>query len=262
MSETPRILIVDDEQPVCRSIASALEGQQGEIVTALSGEEALEKDQENPHDIIVADLMMPGISGMDLLKTVRERRPDTVFIMITGYPSIHTAVQAVKLGAFDYVTKPFTPDEIRSTISRALERKKILAEELSGAASGYPEVSIPDGTHVIPGNSWVRESGDGNAHVGVHHMLLRTIGKIASVEFPGVDEKKTQGDSCLWIIDEQKRIHRVWCPATGRVVAVNTELEKDISKLLNDPYRSGWILLIAPADLEKDLENLKNWGGF
>ena len=262
MSEEARILIVDDELPVCRSIEYALEEEACEVETALSGEEALKKDGENPHDIIVADLMMPGISGMDLLRTIREKRSDAIFIMITGYPSISTAVQSVKMGAFDYIPKPFTPDELLATISRALERKRLLEEELAGAETGQPEISIPDGTHIIPGNSWVREKEDGNVRVGVHHMLLRTIRTIGSFEFPGVGEKRGQGESCLWIIDEQEKIHRLWCPVSGRIIEVNTRLEEDVSKLTNDPYQSGWVLLMSPTDLKKDLENLKRWGGF
>jgi len=116
VSEKFKILVVDDELPVCKSIASALTGDEYTVDTALSGEEALEFQEKKHYDAIIADLMMPGISGLELLKKVKMNRPDTLMIMITGYPSIRTAVEAIKLGAFDYLPKPFTPNDLRSIV--------------------------------------------------------------------------------------------------------------------------------------------------
>jgi DNA-binding NtrC family response regulator len=121
MSHSIRILVVDDEIPVCNSIASAL-GETGyEIDTALSGEEAIKKNDTHPYDLIITDLMMPGISGMDLLKALMERDNNTRVIMITGYPSAQSAVEAVKLGAVDYLPKPFTPEQLRAMVVRIVE---------------------------------------------------------------------------------------------------------------------------------------------
>jgi DNA-binding NtrC family response regulator len=121
MSHSIRILVVDDEIPVCNSIASAL-GETGyEIDTALSGEEAIKKNDTHPYDLIITDLMMPGISGMDLLKALMERDTNTRVIMITGYPSAQSAVEAVKLGAVDYLPKPFTPEQLRAMVVRIVE---------------------------------------------------------------------------------------------------------------------------------------------
>ncbi len=117
-----RILVVDDEITVCKSIRQAILSEEVEVDTALSGEEALKKDQETPYDVVITDLMMPGISGLELLERLRAKRREVNVIMITGYPTIKTAVQAVKLGAFDYLPKPFTPAELRSLVSRAHQK--------------------------------------------------------------------------------------------------------------------------------------------
>ena len=113
MAYKAKILVVDDEIPVCKSISSVLENERYTVDTALSGEEALKKDKESEYDVIITDLMMPGISGMELLKIVKNKRTDCKVIMVTGYPSLKTAVQSTKLGAFDYIPKPFTPNELR-----------------------------------------------------------------------------------------------------------------------------------------------------
>ena len=93
MATEARILVVDDELPVCKSIASALNDGTYKVEMALSGEEALKKDHENPYDIVIADLMMPGISGMDLLKALKQLRPEVMVIMITGYGTVESAIE-------------------------------------------------------------------------------------------------------------------------------------------------------------------------
>jgi len=115
-----RILIVDDERTVAQSIALALAGEGFEVETVLSGEDALVRTAAAEFDLIVCDLMMPGLSGLDLLKSLRESHPKTPVIMITGYPTVRTAEESLKMGAFVYVTKPFTPAEIRQAAAQAL----------------------------------------------------------------------------------------------------------------------------------------------
>lgn len=258
MAGEQKILIVDDELPVCKSIASVLEDQGYSITTALSGEEALKKQESTEPDIIIADLMMPGISGMDLLKTVKERRPETIVIMVTGYPSIASAVQAIKLGAFDYIPKPFTPEELRSLVSRAVERKnlgkEIGAQEVQEGARA--EISIPKGLYCIPENSWAKVEENGTVRIGAHHVLMRTIGNVTSIEFPKENDMRYQGEACLRIIDSHNRIHRLWTPVTGRVIAVNEKLKQDFLKLMEDPYNEGWLVIINPLHVDKDLQNL------
>jgi len=117
-----RILIVDDEMTVCRSIRKALLSDALEIDTAISGEEALQKEDEKEYDVIVVDLMMPGQSGLDLLKSLKAKNFSAQVIMITGYPTMKTTVQSMQMGAFDYLPKPFLPTELRSMVARAIEK--------------------------------------------------------------------------------------------------------------------------------------------
>jgi len=93
-----------------------------------SGRLALEKAVEEPPDVVLLDLKMPGIDGMETLRQLREKDPDVVSIMITGYPTIESAVKAVKLGAYDYLSKPCSPEELRIVVARAAERRKLAFE--------------------------------------------------------------------------------------------------------------------------------------
>src|SRR4030043_921354 len=126
----PRILVVDDEMIVCESCKRILEEEEYEVEVALSGKEAFEKMKENPFDIVITDLKMPGIDGMEVLKTFRKEYPDTIVIMITGFSTVETAVEAMKLGAFDSIPKPFTPDEDSIVVKKALETKSLLLENV------------------------------------------------------------------------------------------------------------------------------------
>jgi DNA-binding NtrC family response regulator len=124
-----RILIVDDEDIVIRSCLRILGGDY-QVEAVQDGREALRKVEENPYDVMILDIMMPNMDGLEVLRRVKETHPNVDIIMITGLSQIDTAVQAMKLGAFDYISKPFEPDELKLVVQRALERRLLLRENL------------------------------------------------------------------------------------------------------------------------------------
>jgi CheY-like chemotaxis protein len=247
MPEPDKILVVDDEAPVLKSVSSALVREGYDVETALSAEEALRKADGADFDVVITDLMMPGLSGMDLLKIAAERIPGAKIIMITGYPSVKSAVEAMRLGAFDYIPKPFTPKELRGLVSRALESKRY--QEVG-------DITPPREIYCIPENSWAAPDEKGLVRVGVHHMFLRTIPEVAAVELPEEGEMKFQGEACASLTDVLGNIHKVWAPVSGRLVTVNRKIADDLAGLLRDPYGEGWLFTTSPTDLEADLKNL------
>ena len=125
-----KILVVDDEEIVLKSCRKILEGDGHQVLTALSGQEAFDLLEKEPLDIVITDMKMPGIDGMGVLERVKEKYPDILVIMITGYSTVQSAVQAMRLGAFDYIPKPFTPDEVLIVIEKALEKKSLIYENI------------------------------------------------------------------------------------------------------------------------------------
>jgi DNA-binding NtrC family response regulator len=123
-----RILLVDDEEIVLRSCQRIL-GDAYEVDTARDGLQALGKINQDPYDVIILDIKMPKMDGIEVLRRVKEARPDIDVIMITGLHEIGTAVKAMKLGALDYLPKPFEPDELGLAVARAFDRR-------SGPAAG------------------------------------------------------------------------------------------------------------------------------
>jgi len=124
-----RILIVDDEEIVIRSCVRIL-ADDYEVEAVQSGAEALTRVAGNGYDILILDIMMPGMSGLEVLQQVKEMHPEVDVIMVTGLSQIETAVRCMKLGAFDYLSKPFDPDELKLVVERALERRRLLRENL------------------------------------------------------------------------------------------------------------------------------------
>ncbi|MGB2989016.1 MAG: sigma-54 dependent transcriptional regulator, partial [Candidatus Zixiibacteriota bacterium] len=125
-----RILVVDDEEIVLRSCRKILEGGGHDVLTVLSGQRAFDILEKEPIDIVITDIKMPGIDGIQVLERVKEKYPDIAVIMITGYSTVQSAVQAMKLGAFEYIPKPFTPDEVLIVVEKALEKKSLIIENI------------------------------------------------------------------------------------------------------------------------------------
>lgn len=126
----PGILIVDDEDIVRKSCVRILSPQGYNLETAKNGSEAVKKLQNGSFDLVLADLVMPDITGIDLLKKIKEEWTETEVIIITGYGTVKTAVDALKYGAYDFIEKPFTPEALLNSVERCLEKKKLELENI------------------------------------------------------------------------------------------------------------------------------------
>lgn len=123
-----RVLVVDDEKVIREGCERALSGRGYEIRKVQNGDEGIAILEKESYDIVLLDLMMPGIDGFSVLKWIRQYRPGTLVIVITGFATVAKAVAAMKEGAFDFVGKPFTPDYIRLVVQRAAEKRALQAE--------------------------------------------------------------------------------------------------------------------------------------
>ena len=130
MAPRIRILVVDDDEITCNLLEEVL-GKEGYAVDrALNGQEAIVKGERGPYDVVLTDIKMIGLDGMEVLRAYRQKNPETIIIMMTAFGSIETAIRAIKEGAYDYVSKPFKLDEIKLTIRRSLDQKRLLEENL------------------------------------------------------------------------------------------------------------------------------------
>lgn len=123
-----KILIVDDEEKTRSILMRHLENEGSECAASPNALDALEKMKQQHFSLIISDMMMPGMSGMELLRQVRKEEPEAAFIMITGLLDINTAVDSLRTGAFDFITKPFELPAVKRAVDRALERRRLLIE--------------------------------------------------------------------------------------------------------------------------------------
>ena len=124
MDDKTKILVVDDEEVVRRSHIRTLASIHCDVEVVRDGSEALQVMEQRPADVVLLDLRMPGMDGMSVLRMIKQRWPETEVVIITGYPNIDTAKEAVRLGAYDYLAKPLGPDEVINVANGAMTQKK------------------------------------------------------------------------------------------------------------------------------------------
>jgi DNA-binding NtrC family response regulator len=189
---TPRVLVVDDEQIIRESLSFILQKEGYEVEDAPNGQEAYKKVSENPPDIVITDIEMPGMKGVDLLEKISQVSPQTFVIIITAYGSIETAIKALRMGAYDYILKPLDFDELVLRLRRLMEVKRLALENqmlrqeinreydfhnligqsavMKKVFATIERVSHSDGTVLITG-----KSGTGKELVAraIHHNSVR-----------------------------------------------------------------------------------------
>ena len=125
-----KILVVDDEEHMRDSCRQMLSRRGHNVKVAADGNQSFKIMADEEFDIVILDLKMPGISGMEVLKRIKSDAPETIVIVVTGYATVESAVEAMKLGAYDFLPKPFNPDEMNAIIKRAEEKRKIVIENI------------------------------------------------------------------------------------------------------------------------------------
>ena len=209
MAAKPHILVVDDEQVVRESLRAWFIEDGYPVEAAASAREALQKMQQDTWDILLIDIRMPGMDGLELQRKIREIDPDAVVIIITAYASVDTAVQALKEGAYDYVTKPIDPDDLEHIVNKAAERQQLvrenqqLREKIEAVSGGETEEIIGESPEIEQVRKMIRtvaltdatvlilgESGTGKELVAraIHRASHRRHMPLVTVNCAGLPE--------------------------------------------------------------------------
>ncbi|MBI2471422.1 MAG: diguanylate cyclase [Planctomycetes bacterium] len=153
--EQVRILVVDDEEIVRNLLHDTLSNTGYKVRTAKDGQQAISQIETEPFEIVITDLKMPGISGMELLHHILKINPDICVLIITAYSTVESAVSAMKLGAYDYICKPFELEEMKVVVEKAVERQRLLRE--SRMVKHYKHLSITDGLTKVYNHRYFHE---------------------------------------------------------------------------------------------------------
>lgn len=170
MATPINIMVVDDEDGICQNVAKILTKSNFNVTSATSAKEALDLMAETPFELVISDIIMPGMNGLQFLKSLKEKWPATKAVMMTAYASTDTAVKAIRLGALDYLPKPFTPDELRSMVDQALSGKLIEANVSNDEKESISVIDLdapfdPDEVAQYTGEAYARSLGSSDMPV-------------------------------------------------------------------------------------------------
>ncbi len=208
-----RVLVVDDEENMVHFLTRLLAHEGYRVDGAGTGTEALERIREGPYDVVLCDLRLPGADGLEVLRAVRETLPEATVVMITAYGSIPSAIEAMRAGAYDYVTKPFRAHEILAVVDKALERIRLTREvrqlrrmveqrfgfgglvgksqPMQDVYTQIEKVAAARGTVLIQG-----ESGTGKELVAkaIHHASPRRSGPFVVIDCAAIPESLQESE--------------------------------------------------------------------
>lgn len=174
MASPARILIVDDNPEICKLLSMSLAPLGYEVTSANDGFQALEQIETEQFNVAILDLMLPGPNGIEILRHIREQQVETEVIVLTAYASLETAIKALRMGAYDYITKPFHTNTFRATVRRAIE-KQLLTTRLTAIHDLSRDMALsPDVNQVA-------------------NAMLDIVERVLQFEIGG-----------LWLVDEER----------------------------------------------------------
>ena len=262
-----KILCVDDEDVILDSFRKILVLDGYSVDTVSAGAEALNLIKSHHYDFVFTDLKMPEMDGVEVTKSVKFLRPDIDVIIITGYATVETAVDCMKLGAMDYVQKPFTEDELLEFTKKSLIKRqdriqkqlkpRVHITHLKEDEKLYiGEFAIPGGVFLSEGHTWASVTQDGTVRIGLDDFAKKLIGKIDDVEFPNLGMTITKGQQ-LFSIKQGKKSIQFNSPVSGQVAKVNQTVMDNIGNLEFSTYGNNWICTIDADKLDIELSKLK-----
>jgi CheY-like chemotaxis protein/glycine cleavage system H lipoate-binding protein len=258
------VLVIDDEDVVLDGIARICSAEGMTVGKAKDGATGLQTLATSRCKLVVCDIMMPEMDGFQVLDQVQRRFPETPVIISTGFSTVENAVRSLYAGAIDFIPKPFTADELLSSLTRGLRYREIVNLRRSGAtATGDPRmftVPCPARYYRLGYMSWVVTESDGTALIGVSHAFARTVDMITAFDLVGEQEELVQGIQCAQVRTAGGLVHSVLSPVSGKVIGKNPDLETDPHVVEKDPYFAGWLYRVIPTEPEYELAHLTPCG--
>jgi CheY-like chemotaxis protein/glycine cleavage system H lipoate-binding protein len=251
MAEKQKVLVVDDEPVIIESAKKVLGTEGFAVRAATDAETALDMLHAETPDLILIDLKLPNLSGMELLEIVQKEFPQIAAIVTTGYTTVDNAVESLQKGAFDFLPKPFSFDELLGIVQRAC---RFIA--LPAAARNAPVVTTMPNCYLLGMHVWAKPEVDGTAKLGVTDLFQQTVGRIMQIDLPAVNDEIRQGSALAQLVSEDQIKHTAWAALSGRIIQSNATLAQNPDLLNRDPWGDGWLVQIAPDNLASELVNL------
>lgn len=266
MESKANILVVDDEAVIRDGCTKILTKAGWDVETAENGRDGIELIKSNNFDILLLDLMMPGMNGLEVIQVVNEIAPDIYIVVITGYATIETAVEAMKRGAYDYIPKPFTPDQLRVVVKKALDNQALLLEaaylreeqEKGLLAIAHEKSKIKTILNCMPNGVLVI---DGEKRIALYNPIASKFLNISGDESIG-----EFADACIdcedlnsMIYDVLNQVQNDSTIISGEIVGYNAlPIMAHIAPvMMQDGYIVGAVAILQDISTQKAIDNMK-----
>jgi DNA-binding response OmpR family regulator len=260
VSKAVDILVIDDEQVVREGVCRVCETEGLSIEAVGDAMTGLDRLQKGTFRLVLCDIMLPDHDGFHVLHVMRQTKNRTPVVMITGCSTVQNAVNALKDGALDFISKPFTVDELESGIQRGLRYQSLLgnaprSETEEGNLQGIAR-PCPREFYRLGRLSWVNIEKDGTGLVGVTDMFMKTVTSAKQLQFSETNNELIQAGPCAALSTRDSLSHQVLSPLSGGIVRRNESLLSRPELLESDPYGAGWLYQIVPTNLAYELNQL------
>jgi len=246
--EKGRILVLDDDPVVTLSCKRILGAEGYSISTVEKGEDALKRLSKEEFDLLISDIRLPDINGITVLREARVIQPKTDVVIITGYPTLEDAKESVRLGAFEYIEKPFTPDFMINVAKKAFDKRgwilrQAFIDEFRGSIvplrdTENPVIYYKEGT-------WARPTKEQLWEIGCDLRYWALSGNLLYVEFIKDIETIKAGEPFARLLTSTGQINELSSPMTAEIREINTKANDVMCAMLKDHLSEGWLLWLA-----------------
>jgi len=246
--EKGRILVLDDDPVVTLSCKRILGAEGYSIATVEKGEDALNRLSKEDFDLFISDVRLPDISGIEVLKEARLIKPETDVVIITGYPTLEDAKESTKLGAFEYIEKPFTPDFMLNVAKKVFDKRGWILRKAFIDEFRDSVVSIRDQENPVifyKEGTWARPTKGGLWEIGCDLRYWLLTGNLTYVEFDKNIERVEAGQSFGKIYTSGGQGSDLLSPMSAEIRELNTKANDVMCALLKEHLSEGWLLWLA-----------------
>ena len=245
--EKGRILVLDDDPVVTLSCKRILGAEGYNIKTVARGEDALKELEKDEFDLLITDIRLPDTSGIEVLRESRVIQPNTDVVVITGYPTLEDAKESIKLGAFEYIEKPFTPEFMINVAKKVFDRRGwILRQAYINEFRDYivplrdkenPVIFYKEGV-------WARPTRSGLWEIGYDLRYEMASGEMLYVDYLNVQKVKA-GEPFARLLTGSGKIIDIPAPMTSEIKEINSKANDIICSLFKEHLSEGWLVWLA-----------------
>jgi CheY-like chemotaxis protein len=245
--EKGKILVLDDDPVVTLSCKRILGAEGYNIKTVARGEDALKELEKEEFDLLITDIRLPDTSGIEVLRESRIIQPNTDVVVITGYPTLEDAKESIKLGAFEYIEKPFTPEFMINVAKKVFDRRGwILRQAYINEFRDYivplrdkenPVIFYKEGV-------WARPTRSGLWEIGYDLRYEMAAGEMLYVDYLNVQKVKA-GEPFARLLTGSGKIIDIPAPMTSEIKEINSKANDIICSLFKEHLSEGWLVWLA-----------------